>query len=113
MFKYTNSYQPTLYICDETFIANQFELFQNYPNPFNPTTTIKYAIPSNDKVEIIIYNTPGQRVKILLNENQEAGFHEMIWDATNDAGGRVGSGIYYYSVEAGEHKAVKKMILLK
>ncbi|MFQ5583267.1 MAG: lamin tail domain-containing protein [Calditrichia bacterium] len=90
-----------------------FAVEQNYPNPFNPSTTIKYALPNSAKVEIQVYNTIGQKVKTLLSENQEAGFYKIAWDATNDAGLRVGSGIYFYTVKAGEYSAVKKMILMK
>ena len=66
---------------------------QNYPNPFNPETIIKYAIPSNEKVEVAIYNALGQKIKTLVSRNQEAGFYEIKWDASNDYDLKVGSGI--------------------
>ncbi|MFQ5583173.1 MAG: FlgD immunoglobulin-like domain containing protein [Calditrichia bacterium] len=90
-----------------------FEVKQNYPNPFNPSTTIKYAIPQPGKVDIIIYNALGQKIKTLVSGNKEAGFHEVVWDATNEAGLKVGSGIFFYTVKAGDQQAVGKMILLR
>ena len=86
---------------------------QNYPNPFNPETVIKYGIPNNEKVEVVICNVLGQKVKTLVSKNQEAGFYEVKWDATNDYGNNVGSGIYFYRVKAGKHVAIKKMVLLR
>lgn len=90
-----------------------FWLFQNYPNPFTPPTTIKYAIPSDERVEIIIYNTLGQKVRTLVNRNHQPGYYKVVWDATNDAGVKVGSGIFFSTVKAGKHNAVKKMVLIK
>ncbi len=96
-----------------TSIPVEFALHQNYPNPFNPTTTIKYDIPAKGKVDVQIYNALGQRVKTLVSKEHEAGFHEVVWDATNDFGINVGSGVYFYRINSGQYKAVKKMILLK
>lgn len=90
-----------------------FSVSQNYPNPFNPTTEILYTLPRAEKVSIVIYNTLGQKVKTLVSESQTAGYHSVVWDATNDAGQKVGSGMYLYRVKAGEFSAVKKMLLLK
>ncbi|GAB4363454.1 MAG: hypothetical protein Kow0042_01390 [Calditrichia bacterium] len=86
---------------------------QNYPNPFNPRTVIKYGIPQAERVEVAIYNTLGQKVKTLVSGHQEAGYYTVVWDATNDSGSKVSSGIYFYAVNAGKHRAIKKMILLK
>jgi predicted GH43/DUF377 family glycosyl hydrolase/predicted esterase len=85
-----------------------FELEQNYPNPFNPKTMINYQLPMTNNVELSVYNLLGQRVAILVNKRQKAGYHQIEWDASGFA-----SGIYYYSIEAGEFQDVKKMILLK
>ena len=94
-------------------IPTEFKMHQNYPNPFNPTTTIKYDLPAKGKVSIQIYNALGQRVRTLVSKEQEAGYYETIWDATNEFGSKVGSGVYFYRINAGEFNAVKKMILLK
>ncbi|MFQ5584192.1 MAG: T9SS type A sorting domain-containing protein, partial [Calditrichia bacterium] len=94
-------------------VPESFTVDQNYPNPFNPTTTIRYGIPQNEKVEVIIFNTLGQKVRTLVSATQESGYYEVLWDGKNDLHQQVGSGIYFYSVRAGEASAVKKMILLK
>ncbi len=62
---------------------------------------------------ITIYNALGQKVKTLVNKQQDAGFYTVVWDATNDAGMKVGSGIYFYVVKAGKHRKIMKMVLLK
>ena len=89
-------------------ISNYFDLQQNYPNPFNPVTKINYQLPMTSDVELIVYNLLGQRVTILVSENQLAGSYQFEWDATGFA-----SGIYYYRIEAGNFQDVKKMIIIK
>jgi hypothetical protein len=98
---------------EDGVISREYVLMQNYPNPFNPTTQIKYALPQPVDVSIIIYNSLGQRVKTLISQNQAAGNYNVLWDATNDAGQKVGSGLYFYVLQAGEYRAVKKMMLVK
>ena len=91
-----------------------FALQQNYPNPFNPVTKLRYAIPKNGLVTIIIYDMLGRRVKTLVNQTQQdAGYKSVIWDATNDYGNPVSAGIYLYQIRAGEYMQTKKMVLLK
>lgn len=94
-------------------VVREFRLEQNYPNPFNPTTEIRYALPRAEKVSIVIYNVLGQQVRKLVAERQETGYHTVVWDASNDDGQKVGSGMYFYVLKAGEFRAVKKMILLR
>jgi len=109
----TNPRVTSLTLGKEKLIPLTFAVQQNYPNPFNPKTIIKYAIPKDEKVEIVIYNTLGQKVKTLVNAQQEAGYYTVEWDATNNFGNKVGSGIYFYTVKAGKYSAIKKMVLLK
>jgi hypothetical protein len=109
----TNPEVKTLKLSKEEIVPLTFMVQQNYPNPFNPETVIKYSIPENEKVEIVIYNSLGQKVKTLVSKNQEAGFYELVWNATNDYGNNVGSGIYFYRVKAGRYVAIKKMVLLR
>ena len=90
-----------------------FTVSQNYPNPFNPNTEIKYGIPSQEKIEIVIFNILGQRVKTLVNREQEAGYYKITWDSTNDFGKLVSSGLYFYSIKAGKNHSMKKMMVLK
>jgi hypothetical protein len=99
-------------IDDET-IPEVFALHQNYPNPFNPITTLRYDLPENSLVNIIIYDLLGRQVKSLINQTQEAGFKSVLWNATNDYGKPVSAGVYLYQIQAGDFIQTKKMVLLK
>ena len=91
-----------------------FALADNFPNPFNPTTTIKYALPQAADVELTVYNVVGQAVRTLVAEYQSAGRYAVEWDATDDSGHSLSSGMYFYRLEAGgEFHEVKKMLLLR
>ncbi len=91
-----------------------FSLADNFPNPFNPATTIQYALPQAADVELIVYNVLGQPVRTLVAEHQNAGRYVVEWDATNDSGHSLSSGMYFYRLQAGgEFLKVKKMLLLK
>jgi len=90
-----------------------YQLFQNYPNPFNPSTLIKYSLQSQSHVKIEIFNTLGQKISTLINSTEQAGYHEVRWNAERQA-----SGIYFYSLTAHNNSGkdfheVKKMILIK
>ncbi len=100
---------------DDNVIVQTPEVFlhQNFPNPFNPETTINYQLTQNNEVELIIYNIRGQKVKTLVHEVLPAGEYSAIWDGKDSNGNRVGSGIYFYKLKAGDFQKVKKMILLK
>ena len=89
------------------------ELQGNYPNPFNPTTTIRYALNTDEKVEIEIYNIKGQTVKTLVNEDQAAGYHSVVWNGKDNSNKQSASGIYFYKFKAGNIVSMKKMILMK
>ena len=88
-------------------------LYNNYPDPFNPTTTINYSLKENSKVELKIYNIKGQLIKTLVNEFKHSGEHSIIWDGRDSNGNRVGSGIYFYKLRAGDFQKVRKMVLLR
>ncbi len=85
-----------------------FCLYPNFPNPFNPTTTIKYDIPERVKVTLTVYNTLGQVVDILVNQTKEPGFYTVNWDAS-----KIGTGVYFFNIQAGGYNKVNKCILLK
>lgn len=85
-----------------------FALQQNYPNPFNPATVIKYALPTEEHVKLLIYNMVGQEISILVNEVQSAGYKSASFKANN-----LPSGIYTYRLTAGTFTDVKKMMLVK
>jgi spore germination protein YaaH len=94
-------------------VPKEFSLEQNYPNPFNPQCEISYALPTGCHVSLTIYNMLGQKVKVLLNEYQNAGKRTAYWDSKDDQGQEVTSGIYFYRIKAGEFVQSKKMVLLK
>jgi len=94
-------------------LPTQFELQQNYPNPFNPITKIPYSLENHQNVRIAVYNLLGQKVKILVNNFQNAGTHLISWNATDDYGNRVSSGTYFYQLKVGEQIQTKRMILLR
>ena len=94
-------------------IPEVFALHQNYPNPFNPTTQIKYDLPEDAMVSITIYDIMGRSIKSLVNSNQSAGYRTIQWNATNDEGKPVSAGLYLYTIQAGDFRQTKKMVLLK
>ena len=101
----------------ETFkqnnILTEFKLNQNYPNPFNPVTNILYNLPEDGFVKITVFDILGNVINQLVNEVQNSGYKTVKWDATNNQGQPVSAGVYLYSIEAGEFRQTKKMILLK
>jgi hypothetical protein len=94
-------------------VPTRFALENNYPNPFNPTTTIRYALPLDARVNVTIYNIQGQVVRTLVGTDQTAGYYTIQWDGRSDAGMSVASGIYIYRINAGQFVAAKKMVMLK
>jgi len=94
-------------------LPSSFYVKQNYPNPFNPKTILQYYLPKELFVKIIIYDILGNKVKNLFKANQSSGHKLIQWDAINNQGQPVSAGIYLYSIEAGNFKEIKKMILLK
>ncbi len=85
----------------------------NYPNHFNPVTTIRFGIPQLQQTRLLIHNSIGQIVTELLNETLAPGNHQIQWDATNQSGQPVSSGIYFYTLVTGDIKLVRKMLLLQ
>ena len=85
-------------------------LKQNYPNPFNPSTMVEYGLPSDSRVRLEVFNPLGQRVALLVDEVQSAGFHQQQFTAEGLA-----SGVYFYrlSVNNNEHFLVKRMLLVR
>ena len=97
-------------------LPETFALFSNYPNPFNPRTVIEYAVPASgagEAVRLEVYNIVGQRVRLLVDARQAAGFYRVTWDGTNEAGMPVASGVYVYRLQAGRFSQVRRMLLLK
>ena len=85
----------------------------NYPNPFNPETTISYSLKQGENVKIEVYNIKGQLVRTLVNEEQAAGNHKVVWTGVDNNNRPVSSGVYFYKMTAGKYSSSKKMILMK
>jgi peptidyl-prolyl cis-trans isomerase A (cyclophilin A) len=99
---------------EEQICSNSTYLYQNTPNPFNPETTISFSVTQTSSfVTLDIYNIKGQKVKQIVNEVLPAGEHSINWNGRDSNGKRVGSGIYFYKLVAGDYQRVKKMILMK
>ncbi len=86
----------------------EFSLSQNYPNPFNPSTTIRYGLPHKSAVQLVVFNTLGQQVATLVQEEREAGYHDVIFD-----GAGLSSGVYFYTLTAGSYTQTRKLLLLR
>jgi len=106
-------YSSVLGLLDAVGVPKTFSLHQNYPNPFNPSTKIRYDLPNNAYVNIDIYDVIGRNIKSLVNTFQTAGYRSIHWNATNDLGQPVSAGMYFYTINAGEFRQTRKMILLK
>ena len=98
---------------EDGLLVNDYKVYQNFPNPFNPITTISYKLPKDSHVRITIYDMMGRLVKNLLTEDQSAGHGSVKWNATNDLGESVSAGMYFYIVDIGELKQVRKMLYIK
>ncbi len=94
-------------------VPTDFTLSQNYPNPFNPTTTIRFGLPKAAQVELAIYNIVGQKVKLLVRGDYQAGHHEAEWQGADDEGRPVASGVYFYRLTSEGVNETRKMLLLK
>lgn len=94
-------------------VPSVYALKQNYPNPFNPATTIEYDLPQAGEVALTIYNQLGQVIKTLVRNQREAGHYKVIWDARNDDGRKVSSGIYFYQIKASGFVQTNKMVLMQ
>ena len=108
---------PVLYQSSSALFADdegnnsplQYSLEQNYPNPFNPATRIKFTIPSNGIfTELKVYDITGREVKSIINQNLDEGLYEIIFDGSN-----LSSGVYFYTLKAGNYFDSKKMLLIK
>ncbi|RMF10787.1 MAG: T9SS C-terminal target domain-containing protein, partial [Candidatus Neomarinimicrobiota bacterium] len=94
-------------------IPNTFTLYQNYPNPFNPTTTLRYDVPEDGLVQIVVFDLMGREVTELVNRQVPAGRYKAIWDGRNAEGAEVPAGMYFARMTAGEYSKVIKMVLMK
>lgn len=89
-------------------IPSVFSLDQNNPNPFNPSTTIRYALPNRAHFTLTVLSTLGQHIATLVNEIQEAGYHDVRFD-----GSGLASGVYFYRLKAGDFIQTKQLLILR
>jgi photosystem II stability/assembly factor-like uncharacterized protein len=105
-FNGTFEYSKTIEV--ELKSPNKFDLRQNYPNPFNPQTIINYQLAKETKVTLKIFDALGKEVVVLVNEVKPAGIYEVTFDSTN-----LPNGVYFYSLQAGNFSATKKLVYIK
>lgn len=106
--KLTITYNNTTDVEVENTSADHYNLSQNYPNPFNPSTKIKYSIANNLNVQLKIFDVLGKEITTLVSSEQTAGTYEVNFD-----GKELTSGIYFYTIKAGNYTETKSMILIK
>ncbi len=101
-------YSPTSVYNDELNIPDEYNLFQNYPNPFNPTTTIQFSIPKSEFVTLKVFDLLGKEISVLINGDMPAGKYNVLFDAS-----KYSSGVYFYTIKAGEFNSTKKLLFQK
>jgi len=92
----------------EIGIPNKYDISQNYPNPFNPATNIRYDLPKNGFVKLVVYDALGREIETLVNEKQSAGVYEVIFNAS-----QYSSGVYFYKLTTDGFSETKKMLMIK
>ncbi|MCX7878713.1 MAG: S8 family peptidase, partial [Ignavibacteria bacterium] len=92
----------------QTEVPSEYSLSQNYPNPFNPATVIRFTIPKEGFVSLKVYDLTGREVVTLVNENRKPGTYDVKFDAS-----KLSSGVYFYRLESGEFRAIRKLMLIR
>ena len=100
--------ENTTSVAVEGEVPSAFWLSQNYPNPWNPQTTIRYGLPTAETVTLTVYDAAGREVAILVDEHQHSGEHQVVFRADG-----VASGVYYYTLRAGDFEETRKFVLLR
>ena len=98
---------------ENTGVPSQYALSDNYPNPFNPSTRIQFQLPQSATVNLVIYNMVGQEIKRITMTNLNAGYHNVMWNATNNDGAPVSNGVYLYQLQTDQFVQTKKMVFMK
>ena len=98
---------------NSALLPEEFTLEQNFPNPFNPSTTLRYGLPEDSEVSLIIYDIQGRIVKTFDTDSQSAGWYEQVWNGLDDTGNLVSTGLYFTRLQAGDYSKTIKMIYLK
>ena len=108
------STQALVSVDDQQSVPVAFALNQNYPNPFNPSTQISFDIPeASELVSLSVYNILGQNINTLVSGSMNAGRYTQEWDATDELGSPVASGIYFYELRSSNFISRKKMLLIR
>ena len=94
-------------------LPKETKLLSNYPNPFNPTTAIKFGLPEDVYVRLTIYSINGRKIRTLINGQVSKGYHQVVWDGTNESGQPVSGGLYIYELKTENKRILKKMLLVK
>jgi hypothetical protein len=94
-------------------VPSTYELSQNYPNPFNPTTQIRFSLPRESDVKLVVFDIVGRVVTTLVDQKMSAGVHQVTWNGRDQDGQSVASGVYFYHIQAAGFSATKKMALIK
>ena len=102
-----------MYSDERDILPSNFKLYNNHPNPFNPITTIRYDLPTDELVNISVYDMKGRMVKTLVNGSQNTGQNAIKWNGTNNKNEQMSAGIYLYTIQIGDFRQSKKMVLLK
>ena len=100
-------------IKNEDFRPHNYTVAQNFPNPFNPNTMIEFSLPRTEKTTIRVFDLLGREITTLLDQQLASGKHQVTWDGRDQSGQLVGSGVYFYRVEAGKFLKTVKMILMR
>ncbi len=98
---------------DELGVPDEFALHQNYPNPFNPVTTIRFDVPEESHIRLMIYNVLGQRIATPVNGTMKPGYKSIRWNGTDQFGNPLPSGMYIYQIQSASFNEVKKLVLMK
>lgn len=97
----------------DSHLPKEFKLYHNFPNPFNPVTNIQFQLPKISNVNLMIYDLKGCEVRNLLQQEMKPGLHTISWDGKDNRGKLVSSGVYFYTLKAGNYKHTEKMIFLR
>ena len=98
---------------ENNHLSTNFVIYPNYPNPFNSFTIIRFYLPRLGYVKLKIYDATGREVRKLVSEKRLGGFYTLEWDATNNNGLPVSSGIYYYRLKVDDRSKTRKMLLIR
>ncbi len=110
IFKFTVGYVS---VAEVIALPSEYSLNQNYPNPFTPSTTIRYGLPEDANVSLVIYDVRGQVVQGLQSAHQSAGWYDVVWNGETADGKTISTGIYFARLVASEYSQVVKMLYLK